>query len=545
MAVSDRPRRIGACAAGLVLVTVLAAFAAGPGGDPHRGGTLVVGLANDPDALNVYLARGIESLWLANRLLPRFARETLPGPNVPGGFVPELAASWRVEDGGKVLVFALRHGLKWTDGSEVTCADAQFTLKAQTAPEIAWRDAAIKKHVTRIDCPDPYTVKFVFDKPMPSAFMDANDLNLLPRSLARLPFAEWRKADWAKELPAAGAFRYGAVKRGQEIVLERNGPAAALDRIVFRVVPDSATRALQLLSGDIDVAPALTPDDAARVTAGGAARIERRQDWAYTFLGWNTKDPADPKKPHPLFGDARVRLAMTLALDREQLVDALLRGEGEVPASPILAPLPDHDPALAPWPADRARARALLAEAGFADANGDGTLDRGGTPFAFKVLVQAGSAQKRGAAVMIQQDLARVGVAVEIVPVENSSFYATVAKRGMDAWIGTWRVPARVDMTEMLHASSCSAEGSNFGCWSDPEADRLAGAARDELNDKARADLWRRWEKVFHQQQPYSLLYRGRLLTGVRTRVHGTESLAVNDVLNGVEGWWVDAGASR
>jgi ABC-type transport system substrate-binding protein len=235
---------------------------------------------------------------------------------------------------------------------------------------------------------------------------------------------------------------------------------------------------------------------------------------------------------HPVLADPRVRRALTLAIDRRAIVDVLLRGEGDVPASPILAPLPEHDPAIVPWPADRAAAAKLLDEAGFPEKKG--------RRFALRLMVQAGSAIKRDAAVMLQRDLAAVGVAVEIVPVENSAFYRTLAERAMDAWIGGWRASARVDMTEMLHGSACSAEGNNFGCWSDPGADALAAAARDELDDARRTAGWRAWERTFHEQQPYTMLYRTNVLAGVRARVHGTESLTANDVLEGVETWTVD-----
>ncbi len=488
------------------------------------GGTLVVGLAAEPDSLNVYLARGVESSWVANRVLPRLARERLPDAGRPGGFDPDAATSWSAEDGGRALVLRL--------GPAVTCADLQFTLRAQTAPEVAWRGASIKRHIRAIECPDERTARVLFDAAYPGQFMDVNDLNVLPASLARIPFADWRATDWGRELPAAGAFRVAAVRPGQEIVLERNAAAAVpprLERLVLRVVPDAAARVTQLIAGDLDLVPALTPADAARAAAAPGVRLERRADWGYTYLGWNTRKG---NGPHPRLADARVRRALTLAIDRQALVDVLLKGEGEVPASPLLAPLPEHDPALRPLPADRAAAEALLDEAG--------VPRRDGTRFSLGLLVQAGSAIKRDAAVLVQRDLAAVGVAVEIVPVENSAFYKTLAQHGMDAWIGGWRASARVDMTEMLHGGACSAEGNNFGCWSDAQADRLAAAARDELDDALRVERWRAWERIFHEQQPYTMLYRTNVLTGVRARVHGTATLTPSDVLEGVEGWTVE-----
>ncbi|MBP7149023.1 MAG: hypothetical protein KBD01_15955 [Acidobacteria bacterium] len=539
-----------------------------------RGGTLVVALGAEPDSLNVYLARVAESALVANRFLPRLARELTPDPERPDGLAPELAEGWSLEDGGRTLTFRLRDGRRWSDGEPVTCEDVAFTYRAQVAPELGWRAASIKRHITAVECPEPARAVFRFDRGYPGQVVDANDLHLLPRSLAALPFDEWRNVDWATRLAAAGPFRLGKVTPGQEIVLERNagwGGGAdlpRLERIVLRVVPDPAARVTGLLSGEFHLVETILPDDAARIGSAGGVRVVRRPDWAYTYLGWNTVDPEAYRayrarrekecagagdcpddaaavarlaldRPHPLFGDARVRRAMTLALDRPALIDALLRGEGEVPASPILPPSPAHDPALAAAGPDLGAAKALLREAGFADADADGTLERAGRPFRFTLLVQAGKADRRGAAVLVQQQLARAGVAVDIQPVENSVFYPSLSGHQMDAWIGSWRTSPRVDMTEMLHASACSQQGNNFGCWSHPEADHLASEARDVLDDARRNAMWQRWEALFRDEQPYTILYRPTLLTGVSARVRGADALLPNDVLNGVEEWWL------
>ena len=547
---------------------------------PSAGGTLVVGIKADPDSLNPYLARQSESLLIASRVLPRLWREVLPGDAEPAGLKPELVdGEPRFEDGGKAVRLALRSDAAWSDGSPVTCDDVRFTWQAQIDPTLGWRAASIKRHITAIECAGPQTVLARFDRAYPEMLVDLNDLHLLPRSLAAVPRGAWREIDWAARLPAAGPYRIERSQAGQEIVLARN-PAfrgapglPRIDRIVFRVVPDQTARLTQLLAGDLDLVDGVPPGNAALAARGSGIAIVKRPGWGYTYVGWMDLDPAAyrafrarreaacraakqedcpddaaavarlaAEQPHPLFGDPRVRRAMTLAIDRQAIVDTLLAGQGEVPASPILSPLPEHDPSLAGPPHDRARARALLAEAGFADRDGDGTLDKEGKPFAFELAVQAGHALRRDAAVMVQRDLAALGIAVTIRPVEDSAFFATLGGRGTDAWVGSWRVPGRVDMVDLLHAAAAGTGGLNFGAWSEPEADRLALAARDETDRARRAELWRGWERIFVAEQPYTLLFREARLTAVRERVRGEESLLANDPLNGVEGWWLDRG---
>ncbi|MBP1612150.1 MAG: extracellular solute-binding protein family 5 [Acidobacteria bacterium] len=551
------------------------AAAADPG--PVAGGTLVIGIKADPDSLNPYLARQSESLLIASRVLPRLWREVLPGDAEPAGLKPELVAGEpRFEDGGRTVRFALRGDAVWSDGSPVTCEDVRFTWQAQVDPALGWRAASIKRHISAIECADPLTVVARFDRAYPEMLIDLNDLHLLSRSLGEVPRDTWRQVDWAARLPAAGPYRIERVAAGQEIVLARNpsfrgAPGLPrIDRIVFRVVPDTTARLTQLLAGDLDLVDGVPPGNAALAAPGSGVALVKRPGWGYTYVGWMDLDPAAyrsyreereagcraakqdgcpddaaavarlaAERPHPLFGDPRVRQAMTLAIDRQALVDTLLAGQGEVLPSPILAPLPEHDPSLAAPPRDPARARALLAEAGFADRDGDGTLDKGGKPFVFELVVQAGNALRRDVAVMVQRDLSALGVAVTVRPVEDSAFFAVLGARGADAWIGNWRVPGRVDMVDLLHAEAAGTGGLNFGAWSEPEADRLALAARDEADRTRRAGLWREWERIFVAEQPYTLLFREARLTAVRERVRGEETLLANDALNAVETWWL------
>ncbi len=540
----------------------------------QRGGTLVVGLKAEPDSPNVYLGKLAESAWVANRTLPRLARDIPPGSGEAAGFKPELADRWEWQDDGRTLTFTLHPKGSWSNGQPITCEDVQFTWRAQTSPELAWRMASLKRHITAVECPGPLTAVFRFDTAYPTALMDANDLNILPSSLASIPFAAWRQTDWATQLPAGGAFKLERRTAGSEWVLARHDgwqgapEQPLLDRIVLRPLPDYSARLNAFLSGDLHIADQIQPVDLPQIAQKPELKVERRTGWSYTYIGWNTVDsaayadyrkrieaacagaescPEDPATlsalavahPHPLLGDPRVRQALTLGIDRNSIVDTLLTGEGEVPATPILAPLPEHDSQLAPPPFDTKRALALLKEAGFSDSDGDGTLDKGGRPFALNLLVQAGTALRRQASELIQRDLSKLGIAVTITPVENSSFFQTVGRREMDAWIGGWVAPTRVDMTEMLHVNAAAREGNNFGTWIHAEADGLALQARDTRDDAARAVLWHRWERLFATEQPYTLLFRPRYLVGVRRDVHGTETLLSTDILNGVETWWL------
>ncbi len=544
---------------------------------PVRGGTLVVGLRTEPDTAHPYLSRAQESLELANRTLPRLWREVLPEPGQEVRFEPELARSYTWEDGGKALRVELVEGATWSDGSPVTCEDLAFTLEAQKDPALGWPAASIKKNVAGVECPAPGVAVYRFDTVTPDRLMDVNDIHVLPRSLAAIPRDQWRQTDWTVALPAAGPFTIASWQRGVELVLTRHEKywgapeLPRLERVVLRAIPETVAAQTALLTGDVDVLASITPDTARMFAEREGFTVVRRPGWHYVYMGHNAIDPAAYRayrerrerecaragdqdclddaaavaklareRPHPILGDARVRLALTLAIDRRLIIDTHLSGEAEIPPSPILAPLPAHDPGLAPWEHDPERALALLAEAGFTDSDGDGLLDRGGKKLALTLFTQAGNALRENAAVMVKQDLAAIGVDVTLRPLPGQSFYPELWKRGMDLWIGRWRVPARVDMTELLHANACGTGGANFGCWTNEQADALAARAIATVDDLERAQLWHQWELAFHDEQPYTILFRAHEMLAARDAVRGVESSLANDSLNGLETWWLD-----
>src|SRR5262249_40910333 len=154
---------------------------------------------------------------------------------------------------------------------------------------------------------------------------------------------------------------------------------------------NQASLMTQLFNGEVDFVPQVAPDDATRIQ--GDPRLEVLDYWfrLSVVVAWNGKEP--------LFADPEVRRALTLAIDRQAIVDTLWGKYARVADSPIIQAVAwAHDAKLRPWPYDLAQARQILAAKGFRDSDGDGVLDRGGKPFAFELLSNAGNQQRNDAA---------------------------------------------------------------------------------------------------------------------------------------------------
>jgi peptide/nickel transport system substrate-binding protein len=335
----------------------------------------------------------------------------------------------------------------------VTCADVRFTWQAQTSAELGWAGATLKRRIASVDCPDERTAVFRFTAAYADQLVDANDNAVVPRAYGTVALAGWKSFAWPEHMVTCGPFRLVSVSPGQEAVLERDplwwGAAdVPLDRVVFRVQPQAVAAFERLLEGELHVLPKVPPLRASELTGGSAPRLVDLPSLSFTYVGWNVLDPAaylaDRKsrgcvssgpcsesvadierlrreRPHPILADPRVRRALTLGIDRRDLIDGLWGGHARVGGTPIVSCLWAHDPASL-LPFDPEGARSLLDDAGWRDEDRDGIRERGGKPLEIRVIVNAENQTRRDALDRAAASLARVGVRLIPEPLPRGDF---------------------------------------------------------------------------------------------------------------------------
>ena len=455
----------------------------------------------------------------------------------PPTFAPSLAESWQRSEDGRRIVFRLRADARWSDGAPITAEDVVFSHGAQISDQVAWAYADSKDAIEEVVALDARTVAVRFREPYPHQLVDANDGVVLPaHAWSALPLSEWRRAgDWFRDhLVTSGPYRLVSWRPGVELTLERNphhwpSPGAAgPERVVFRVVPDPAALVEQLLAGAFDFFDGLSPLDAERVAHAEGLRVIASDARQFDYLAWNLRRPP--------FDDARVRRALTLAIDRQALVDALLHGYARVAAGPIPARFWARDRALEPWPYDPAAARALLAEAGFRDADGDGVVERGGRPFAFEVSTNAGNRVRSDALVLIQEQLARVGVAAVPRTFEIHALTERNRAGDFDATLSGWAIDTTLDLRPYFHSREIREDGWNFVGYSNAELDGLLDATRRAGDLPATLPLYARIQRILHEEQPYTFLWEPQRLTAARTAIADLEVTPLS-ALRGLPRW--------
>ena len=506
--------------------------------EPQRGGTIVIGSGADIGGVNeLTSSHSTFSRSILEKLFLHLLEEQPDYALHPPTFAPQLAAGYEWSEDHLVLTLHLRPEVVWSDGVPVTAEDVRWTWQAQINPELAWEYAQVKESIVDMEVVDSHTLKVLFKQATASQLTDLNEGVILPRhAWSRLPLAQWNEqSEWFKEnLVVNGPFILESWSPQSEIVLRRNESfyrpeQPYLDRVVFRIVPEKSNRILQLLAGDLDLVEQIPPAEAARIR--DEEQLDLLEFWhrQYDFICWNLGNP--------LFADASTRRALTMAIDRQSIIDALLFGYARVATSPIISTVWAHDPELEPWPYDPAKARELLADGGWIDADGDGILERDGRPFRFELSTNTDSRIRVDAAVMIQEQLRRVGIDAQVRRMEFNTLVDKNLEHDFDATLGAWGIDTSLDLTYAFHTDSID-NGYNFGSYSNPEVDRLIDEFRRQTDPEVMGSIIRTIEAILHQDQPYTFLWEPKRLTGINRRLVNVQTNPLSSFFH-LEEWWL------
>lgn len=510
----------------LLLLTLAVLAACGPdasrqSGEAERvyGGTLVVAGPADLNRANPLVTNDAYTMEVNRFLL------FMPLLRYTADFdlEPYLAESWTM-DGDTAVTFALRDDVVWHDGRRTTAHDVVFTFERVLDPETAYPNTAYVASWTRVEAIDSLTVRVRF-RPHADPLVGFALLPIVPAHLLEnVAPAEMRSAPFNRAPVGNGPFRFVSETPNDRWVFEANphfpdelGGRPAIDRLVWRAIPDRQAQVTELLTGTADLALIPPAEQFETLAAREDLRGIERPSFKYVFVGWNGKRA-------PL-GDARVRRALTLAMNRDEIVQVLRAGRATLASGPIHPNHWAYDESITPLPHDPAAAASLLDEAGIRDRDGDGTREKAdGQPFAFVLEFQAENDFNRNMAEMIQADLAEVGVRVTPRPIDWNTLVGHVSSpaRDFDAALMGWEADFLVDVRDMFHSDALGGSiqlASYSNATVDAALDRAAGIADRE----ASLPIWSELQRTIRDEQPWTFLYYFPDLLLVRERVHDVE----------------------
>ncbi len=528
---SVSPRRAGGWPAPVVaglLVLCLAACSqpeavresAGGASEPAYGDTLVEASIGDISGLIPNITSDSSSQEVGGLIYSGLVR-TDKDLRVEG----ELAERWDVSPDELTLTFHLRRGVKWQDGDPVTARDVDFTYRYMVDPKTPTAYGEPFRQIRKAEIVDPYTYRVTYDKPYAPALLSWGTW-ILPSHILEPAWklGEDLRTTRQNRYPiGSGPYVFKEWKTGEKIVLESYHDywegRPFINRVVYRIIPDQSTIFLELKAKNIDMA-GLTPIQYRRQTDFPAFRKAfdryRYLSNSYAYLGFNLRDPR--------FQDKRVRQAFAYAIDRQEIVDGVLLGLGQPAVGPYKPGTWWFKPDVKTYSFDPARAKALLAEAGWKDTNADGILVRDGRPFSFTLRTNQGNQVRQQTAEIIQRRLRAIGVDVKIHIVEWAAFINSfIKKRDFEAILLGWGLGLDPDQYEIWDSKMTGPDELNHISYKNPRVDDLLEAGRRTFDEAKRKAIYGEFQDIMAEEQPVVFLYVPDSLPVVSSRVRGIE----------------------
>ena len=500
----------------------------------QRGGTVVIANNSDLGNLNPLVA-GEKWSQEVNRYMLFL---TLVTHAEDLSLDPMLAERWEIL-GDTGVIFHLRRDVRWHDGVPTTARDVVFTFETVKNPETAFPNAEYFQYWTRAEAPDSFTVRFSFEPHLDPlagwAFLPIAPAHLLDT----VPPARMLQAAFNRAPVGNGPFRFVEFRQNDRWVFEANpdfpadlGGRPYVDRVIWRPIPDGNAQITELRTGGVDIVLTPMAEQYAEVRSMPGFRGIDRQSRQYANAIWNSRVP-------PL-DDVRVRHALGLAINRQQIINVLRAGFG----TPAVGPIgPSHwasDPAVEPLPYAPDSAVALLRTAGIEDRNGDGIVDLpDGEPFEIELKIPAGSTINRDMAELIRADLARIGVRITTRPTDWGTMIEdfTSPERRFDAILLGFEHDFRINLYDNFHSGAIGTP-NQFSSYSNPRVDSLIDATRlARTMDEARP-MYSEIQRILRDEQPWSFLYYYPDLVLLNDRLQGVE-MDDRGGLRTIHKWWV------
>ena len=500
-----------ALTAALVIGTTVSALAV------ERGGTLKYGRYADSLFLDPVLNDANVDIWILSNLY-----DTLILPSDDGkGLKPGLATDWKVSNDGLTVTLNLRDGIKFSDGSPITPADVQWSLKRAANPKNGiWSFLIGSVEDISTEGDDTVIIKLKNTDPAILAALTVFNTAILPMKAfeaAEGTTDEEKAKSYSAHPISSGPFVLKSWDHGQSMKLIRNEyywaqgedgkPLPYLEGVDFEVIPDDATRILKLQSGEIDGAEFIPYARVDELKQADNLNMELYPSTRVQFITMNVR-PQLGGKDNPLSND-KVRQAMNYAANKDAIIQVVTHNVGSKLTSFMSSATPLHSGDKPLYPYDLDKAKGLMKEAGF--ENG----------FETSMLVLAGNQDEIGIATALQQMWGQIGIKLNLQQVDNPTrtqqYRDGTFTMRVSAWTDDIADPNEI-ASYFVYSPTINALHSG---WKNEEADKLFEASQKEIDANKRAQQYARMQEIFNASGPTIPLYETPYPVALGKKVHG------------------------
>jgi peptide/nickel transport system substrate-binding protein len=448
----------------------------------------------------------------------------------------DLAKSWEITDGGKVITFNLRHGVKWHDGAEFTSEDVKFTYDSFMDPKVKTAYRSQFELVSSVETPDKYTFR-VHYKTTYAPALESWGVPIIPSHL--LKGKDLNTSSFSRNPVGTGPYVFKKWVTNQKIELvsfkDYYEGMPYIAQYLYRIIPDESVQFMNLIAGNLDMM-SLSPDQFTRKSTdvNFTENFSKYSfpNFQYRYIGYNMENP--------LFKSKKVRQALSYAINTAEIIQGVAQGLAQPLSGPFIPGSWAYNDMIKPYPYDPEKAAHLLKEDGWAKGK-DGILEKDGKKFVFVIYTNQGNKEREEIATIAQQEWSKLGISTTIrVLAWNIFITQFIDKRKFDAVVMGWSLTKDPDCYDIWHSSKTKEGEFNFVSFKNSEVDRLLEKARTTFDIKERASAYKRIHAIIADEAPYTFLYSPYSLSAVHKRIKGIKPAPAGIGYNFIR-WYVPA----
>ncbi|QKY70572.1 glutathione ABC transporter substrate-binding protein [Lentibacillus sp. CBA3610] len=471
------------------------------GGESGSGGDLSIAIPSDVVSLSAHGNNDVPSSNVRENIY-----ETLTDLDENQEVVPGLAEDWEQVD-ETTWDFYLREGVMFHDGAELTAEVVKTNFDRIMDEDIGSPYAFLLEAVESVEVQDDYTVRINLEYPYAPLLRNLahSGTGIMSPNIIEEDYAQMEEGGdvdtYINQNPVGtGPFVFEEWTPGDSVVLTRNddywGEPANLDSATFKVVSEQSTRIAELETGESDVADAIGPDNISRVEGMPNASLLQEPSVGLSYIGFNVQ-----KEP---FDDERVRQAISMAINKEEIIEGVYNGVGIPAEGPLAPPVFGYDESVSGIEHDPEQAQELLAEAGYEDG--------------FETTIWTNDQEQRvDTAVAVQSQLEDIGITVEIEELEWGAYLERTSNGEHDMFILGWSTvtsDADYGMYPLFHSSQHGTPG-NRSFLSNDELDEVLDEARRSTDPEERQELYSEAQELLVELAPMLYIHHQEYLLGV------------------------------
>jgi len=481
---------------------------------PSYGDAIITASIGEPSTLNPVLASDSASHDITGLVfngLVKFDKDL--------NLIGDLAEKWDILEGGKIIVFYLKKGVKWHDGVEFTARDVKFTYDSFMNPMTKTAYRSLFEPIKSVEIINDYKIKVTY-KTVFAPALQYWGLEIIPYHL--LHDKDINTADFNRNPVGTGPYKFVKWQTADRIELVANenyfDGKPYISKYIYRVIPDQSVQFMEMISGGVDM---MDLNSELYTTRANTEKFNKNFNkykitgFSYIYFGFNLNNE--------LFKDKKVRKAINYAINKDEIIQGVKKGLAVRTTGPYIpgtwaynnsdeVEKYDYNPELA---------KKLLAEAGFQYGK-DGLLYKQDKKFQFTIITNQGNKEREEIATIIQQQLLKIGIKAEVrILAWNILITEFVDKKKFDAIVLGWSTGLDPDNYDTWHSSKTKEGEFNFISYKNLEVDKLLIEARTTFDIKKRAAAYKKIHKIIADDSPYVFLYSPFGLPAVHKRFHG------------------------